>query len=139
MHPSTYNAHSKINFQRVKDAARGYEEVLIRRILPHAIKKGAEYVAINPTRYDRNLGSFRINARNLKWEDFSTADKGGDILSLWAYVRQVSQVKAAQEIMQIVQAQETSGCGTDIPFRRVCFRRTCRSPKETNLLGKETL
>lgn len=92
----------KIDFQRVKSAASGYEEVLIRRILPHAVKQGSEYVSINPTRYDRNLGSFRINARTFKWADFATEDRGGDIISLWAYVRQVSQFKAAQEIMQIV-------------------------------------
>ena len=102
MYPSKYNAYGQMDFQRVKDAARGYEEILLRRILPHAVKKGSEYVAINPTRYDRNLGSFRINAQNLKWADFSTGDRGGDIISLWAYVRQLSQLKAAEEIMRIL-------------------------------------
>ncbi len=98
-----------MDFQRVKDAARGYEEILLRRILPHAVKKGSEYVAINPTRYDRNLGSFRINAHTLKWADFSTGDKGGDIISLWAYVRQLSQLKAAEEIMRIVEQTSLGG------------------------------
>ncbi len=109
MYKSAYNTHGKINFQRVKDAARGYEEILLRRILPHAVKKGSEYVAINPTRYDRNLGSFRINAHTLKWADFSTDDKGGDIISLWAYVRQISQYKAAQEILQILEPTSRGG------------------------------
>ena len=109
MYKPAYNTHGKINFQRVKDAARGYEEILLRRILPHAVKKGSEYVAINPTRYDRNLGSFRINAHTLKWADFSTDDKGGDIISLWAYVRQISQYKAAQEILQILEPTGRGG------------------------------
>ena len=98
-----YNHKDKIDFQKVKDAARGYEEILIQRILPRAIKQGHEYVALNPTRHDRNLGSFCINAHTFKWADFSTGDKGGDIISLWAYVRQVSQYRAAKEIMGIVE------------------------------------
>ena len=98
-----YNAKDKINFQKVKNAARGYEEILLRRVLPQAIKQGAEYVSLNPTRHDRNLGSFRINAHTFKWADFATGDGGGDIISLWAYVRQISQLKAAQEIMQILE------------------------------------
>ncbi len=98
-----YNPNDKIDFRQVKDTARGYEEILIRRILPHAVKQGSDYVSINPTRYDRNLGSFRINARNFKWADFATGDAGGDIISLWAYVRQISQVQAAQEIIHILE------------------------------------
>ena len=108
------NFNSKIDLRRVKNAARGYEEALLRRILPHAVKQGSEYVAINPTRYDRNLGSFRIKAHTLKWADFSTGDRGDDIISLWAYVRQLAQLKAAEEIMQIVKAQEASDRGIDI-------------------------
>ena len=95
--------HNRIDFQGIKQAAKGHEDALIRRILPHAIKKGGEYIALNPTRPDRNLGSFKINAYTFKWADFSTGDVGGDIISLWAYVRQVSQYQAAQEIRQIVQ------------------------------------
>jgi len=92
----------RIDFEKVRQHARGYEEILLRRILPHAVKQGSEYVSINPTRYDRNLGSFRVNAHTFKWADFATGDAGGDIISLWAYVRQISQLKAAQEIMTIL-------------------------------------
>lgn len=97
-----HNFNDRIDFGKVKHATQGYEGVLLRRILPHAIKQGSEYVSLNPTRPDRNLGSFRINAYRFKWADFATGDKGGDIISLWAYVRQISQVKAAQEIMTIL-------------------------------------
>jgi len=93
----------RINFEKVKQHARGYEEVLLRRILPHAVKQGYEYVSINPTRPDRNLGSFRINAHTFKWADFATGDAGGDIISLWAYVRRTSQATAAKEIMHILE------------------------------------
>ena len=98
-----HHFNDRIDFQRVKRTARGYEEILLRRILPHAIKQGREYVSINPTRHDRNLGSFRINAHTFKWADFATGDVGGDVIALWSYVRQVSQYKAAQEIMQVLE------------------------------------
>lgn len=100
---NTSKHNERIDFQRVKQSARGYEEILLRRLLPHAVKQGSEYVSINPTRHDRNPGSFRINAHTLKWADFATGDAGGDMISLWAYVRQISQFKAAQEIMQILE------------------------------------
>lgn len=92
----------KIDFQEVKRWVRGYEEILLWRLLPHAKKQGHEYVALNPTRPDRHLGSFRINANSFKWADFATGDRGGDIISLWAYLRQITQLQAAKEIMQIL-------------------------------------
>ena len=94
--------HYKIDFARVKQTARGYEDVLIRKILPDAKKQGHEYVALNPTRNDRTLGSFRINANTLRWSDFATGDRGCDIISLYAYVLAVSQYQAAKEILQIL-------------------------------------
>ena len=41
-----------------------------------------ELVALNPTRYDRHLGSFQINLRTEQWSDFATGDKDGDPVSL---------------------------------------------------------
>lgn len=91
-----------IDFREVKRVVSGYEEILLWRLLPHAKKQGQEYVALNPTRHDRNLGSFRINANNFKWADFATGDRGRDIISLWAYIRQISQLQAAKEILTII-------------------------------------
>ena len=91
-----------INFEEVKRTVRGYEEVLMLRLLPHAKRKGCDWVALNPTRLDRTLGSFRINAYSFRWIDHATGDKGGDIISLWAYIRQISQLQAAQELLTII-------------------------------------
>jgi putative DNA primase/helicase len=93
----------KIDFQEVKRLVRGYEDILFWRLLPHARKKGHEYVALNPTRHDRHLGSFRINSHSFKWADFATGDKGSDIISLWAYIRRITQLQAAKEILTIVE------------------------------------
>lgn len=92
----------KIDFDQLKQQLRGYEDALLWRILPYAKRKGREYLALNPTRHDQRLGSFRINANTFKWADFATGDTGGDIISLWAYVRQVSQLDAAKEIKIII-------------------------------------
>jgi len=55
-------------------------------------------VALNPRRHDRRLGSFSINLRTGRWADFATANRGGDIISLAAYLFGTSQVKAARTI-----------------------------------------
>jgi hypothetical protein len=57
-----------------------------------------EYVSLNPTRSDLNLGSFRIRLRGRRtgaWADFATGEKGGDPVSLVAYLENVSQIEAA--------------------------------------------
>jgi hypothetical protein len=50
-------------------------------------RRGHDFVALNPTRADRSLGSFRICIAGSKtgvWKDFSGGD-GGDVLDLVAY------------------------------------------------------
>jgi hypothetical protein len=53
-------------------------------------------VVLNPIRADRRLGSFKINVRTGRWADFATGDKGGDPVSLVAYLENVSQPDAAR-------------------------------------------
>jgi hypothetical protein len=55
---------------------------------------GAEYVARNPKRTDRRSGSFKINLMTGRWADFATGDKGGDVISLTAYLHDLSQREA---------------------------------------------
>ena len=59
---------------------------IVLRLLPGGKKEGNKWVALNPTRGDKNLGSFMINLMNGKWIDYATGDKGGDIISLYAYL-----------------------------------------------------
>jgi hypothetical protein len=70
--------------------------------LPGGTLENREYVALNPTRCDERLGSFRINTLTGKWADFATGDKGGDIISLWAYVEGISQTDAARVLQSII-------------------------------------
>jgi hypothetical protein len=97
-----FHDFKKIDFQEVKAFMRGYEGAILYRLLPHGKKQSHEYVALNPTRHDRNLGSFRINLHTYKWADFATGDRGGDLISLWAYVRGLNNLQAAKEILAVL-------------------------------------
>ena len=68
-------------------------------LLPSGRREGQEYVALNPTRQDNNLGSFRINLNTGQWQDFATGDGGWDIVSLYAYLSGISQYQAARELL----------------------------------------
>lgn len=65
--------------------------------------RGNEFVAFNPKRNDRGLGSFSINVDTGVWADFagdSDDAKGGDLISLAAYLYDVSQVNAAKMVIE---------------------------------------
>jgi hypothetical protein len=53
-------------------------------------------VALNPRRADCRLGSFKVNLNTGRWADFATGDRGGDLISLLAYLQGVSQTEAAR-------------------------------------------
>lgn len=91
-----------IDFAYLSQKALSYSLPLLRRILPGGRLEGHEYVALNPRRNDTRLGSFRINIHNGKWADFAVGDKGGDLISLWAYVRNIKQIEAARDLQPIL-------------------------------------
>lgn len=87
-----------INFARINKAAFSVLPSLLNRWLPEGRVEGVEYVARNPTRADRDPGSFKINLRTARWSDFATGDAGGDPVSLAAYLAGISQVEAAERV-----------------------------------------
>lgn len=48
--------------------------------------EGDEFVALNPSRDDGKLGSFKISVKTGRWSDFATGESGGDIVSYYAHV-----------------------------------------------------
>jgi len=54
--------------------------------LPGGRLRGAEWTCLNPMRGDRRPGSFRVNVRSGRWADFATGERGGDPVSLYAYL-----------------------------------------------------
>lgn len=92
----------RINFARINDVALAVLPSLLKRWLPDGRVEGHEYVARNPTRSDQRSGSFCINLRNGRWADFATGDRGGDVVSLAAYLAGLSQIEAAVRLAHMI-------------------------------------
>ena len=93
---------TRIDFPAINSAALDVLPALLRRWLPDGRREGREYVALNPTRADRHLGSFRINMTTGRWSDFATGDRGGDPVSLAAYLAGVGQADAARSLADML-------------------------------------
>lgn len=64
--------------------------------------QGREYLPINPTRADTKPGSFTINRDSGAWADFASGDKGGDLISLVAYLHGIKQGEAAARLAEFL-------------------------------------
>ncbi len=95
-----------VDFDRVNRAALAVLPALLARWLPDGKWHGAEYVARNPNRADRRPGSFKIN-RNGHWADWAVDAKGGDVVSLAAYLAGPSQAEAARELARALGIEPT--------------------------------
>jgi hypothetical protein len=99
-----------IDFDRVSRAALVVLPTLLERWLPGGRTERAEFVAINPRRPDRHLGSFRINTRTGRWADFAIAGaRGGDPVSLAAYLAGIGQLEAAQRLAAMLGIKACDG------------------------------
>ena len=85
-------------FAEVNAVALPMLESLCHRWLPDGRRVNREFVARNPTRADKTPGSFRINLNRGLWADFATGDKGGDPISLYAYLNGLRQIEAAHRL-----------------------------------------
>jgi hypothetical protein len=95
-----------VDFDRVNRAALTVLPALLARWLPDGKWQGAEYVALNPTRADRRPGSFKIN-RNGRWADWAADAKGGDVISLAAYLAGIGQAEAARQLARALGVEPT--------------------------------
>lgn len=85
----------RIDFERVNRSALAHAVAVVRGLLPEGRLEGHEYVARNPLRPDKRLGSFKVNVSTGRWADFATGDGGGDLVSLAAFVSGLPQREAA--------------------------------------------
>jgi hypothetical protein len=93
---------ASIDFAALNRRAVQKLPAVLMKFLPGGLVRGQEYIARNPTRPDRHLGSFKINMQSGRWADFATGDAGGDIISLVAYVQNVAQLEAARLVMEAI-------------------------------------
>lgn len=91
-----------VSFDKINRAALARAEDVVRQWLPEGRVEGSEWVALNPRRSDRRLGSFKVSLTTGKWSDFATGDAGGDLISLAAYLADLSQFSAAERVAQMV-------------------------------------
>ncbi len=92
----------RIDFDQVRRASQRNVLPILHRICPGGRVLAGEYEVRNPKRIDRNPGSFRINVRTGCWSDFATGDSGGDVISLVAYLFDISQSEAARRLSSLL-------------------------------------
>jgi hypothetical protein len=97
-----HHHHRRPDFRAINSAALACLPALLARWLPDGRRKGNEYVARNPRRHDRHPGSFKVSLIRGAWADFATGDKGGDVISLAAFLAGTSQGEAARELARML-------------------------------------
>jgi hypothetical protein len=83
---------------------------LLQKWLPDGKHEGKEWVATNPTRSDSKPGSFKVCTRTGRWSDFAVGESGGDLISLYAYLRGLKPGEAYKEL--------TGDAGGDISYTK---------------------
>ena len=81
-------------------------EVQIRAVVARSAGRdpGAEDQEHHASRHDRRPGSFKINLTG-RWSDFATDDKGGDPISLAAYLFGLTQPEAARRLAEMLRVR----------------------------------
>ena len=96
-----------MDFEAINAAALLHLPSLCARWLPDGRREGREWSTRNPRRADRRPGSFKVNLVTGKWADFALADaRGGDPVSLAAYLSGLSQSEAARALAAMLGLKE---------------------------------
>jgi hypothetical protein len=99
---SHFRRRISIDFAAINREALPLLPAILQRILPGGRREGQEYVALNPRRGDRRLGSFKVNLKTGRWADFATDDRGGDPVSLIAFIEDCKQGEAALKLARML-------------------------------------
>lgn len=92
----TQNRSPQIDFDEINAKLIGNAEALCHRWLPGGKVKGGSYRIGG---IDGSIGSsMSISLRTGKWYDHATEDKGGDLISLYAAVGNLTQGEAANQL-----------------------------------------
>ena len=95
--------NTAVDFDAINAAAMACLPALCARWLPDGRRVGREWEARNPCRVDRRPGSFKVNLKTGRWADFALPDaRGGDPVSLAAYLSGQSQSEAARALAEML-------------------------------------
>jgi putative DNA primase/helicase len=87
-----------MDFKQLAGELLSRADSLLFQWLPDGKINGSEFTAINPRRADKTPGSFKISIKTGIWADFAAGDKGSDLISLYAYLQNMTQIEAAREL-----------------------------------------
>ena len=90
---------SQFNLAMINRAGVAALPLVVAKLLPGGKTFGRDYIARDSRRTDRGPGSFKIKlfgAHAGTWADFATGERGGDPVSLVAYLERISQADAAR-------------------------------------------
>jgi hypothetical protein len=90
------------DFVKINRAALARFDDILKRWLPGGRVEGHEYVVRNPKRHDQRPGSFKINLVTGRWADWASGDKGGDPISLAAFLFGLRQTEAAKRLAEML-------------------------------------
>lgn len=96
----------QIDFAKINRVAILHMEEICRRWLPDGRRHGREWVVRNPRRTDNRPGSFSISLKTGQWADFATVERGGDPISLAAYLAGVRQSEAARLLADMLGVRD---------------------------------
>lgn len=94
-----------MDYKALNQSAIPFLPNIIKHLGLYGRYEGRWFVALNPTRHDRYLGSFRINMDTGYWCDYALNDAYGDVIGLVAYINGWAQNKAAQYVADIVECR----------------------------------
>lgn len=106
---------SQPDFQRIAAAALGCFDQIMHLLGLSGKRSGPEFLPKNPKRADTKPGSFSINSETGKWADFADGVKGGDLISLAAYIRGGSNTDAAVWLAEVLNLPTATGQAKPAP------------------------
>lgn len=104
-----------MNFDAIKIAALANIDRVLNHWAPGGKKQGREYLPLNPRRGDHKPGSFSINLDSGAWADFADNAKGGDLISLVAYIDGAKQGEAAERLAAFLGIKPSESAMPDHP------------------------
>jgi hypothetical protein len=96
------HVRGRVDFAAINRAALPLLPAILQRVLPRGRRVGNEWHDRNPNRADHHIGSFKVSVRTGRWADFATGDRGGDVVSLIAYLEGCSQPEAARKLAHML-------------------------------------
>jgi hypothetical protein len=112
------NPRSGSDWTEINQLAKRDLLTAVEQLLPGGKLKGPEYVVRNPTRADKRGGSFKICISGQKagiWSDFATGAKGGDLVSLVAYLKSLSRRDAFRWLRDNIFKKNSRGASAPQP------------------------